>query len=106
MIRIASFNLENLFTRPTAMNSAAVGAGTQAIEDHATANAIISKEIYSDEDKEKLIELSNKYKWHLLNQPQNALVQFQKIRGQLFKKSQDGPLQVVANGRGDWVGWF
>ena len=105
MIRIASFNLENLFTRTSAMNSAADGAGTQAIEDHATANAIVEKSVYSAADKQKLIDLSNKYKWHVLNPPA-SLVQLQKIRGPLFKKPQNGPLQVVANGRGDWIGWF
>jgi len=106
MIRVASFNLENLFTRPSAMNSATSAAGTQAIEDHATANAIVSKDVYSDEDKQKLIELSNKYKWHYLNPPESSLVKLQKIRGQLFKKPQNGPLEVVADGREAWVGWF
>jgi hypothetical protein len=106
MIRIASFNLENLFTRPSAMNEETDGEGRQAIEDHATANAIISKEVYSDSDKAKLIELSKKYKWHLLNQPPNSLIQFQKIRGSLFRQPQNSDLEVIADGRADWVGWF
>ena len=84
MIRIASFNLENLFTRPTAMNEATDAEGRAAIEDHGIANAIIAKDVYTDADKEKLIELSKKYKWHILNQPRNSLIQFQKIRGSLF----------------------
>ena len=106
MIKIASFNLENLFTRPAAMNLATDEAGREAIEDHATANAITSKSAYTAADKAALIALSQKYGWHLLNPPKNALVQLKKIRGQLFKKPQSGPLQVVANGRADWIGWF
>ena len=106
MIRIASFNLENLFTRPSAMNDATDAAGRQAIEDHAVANVIIEKPLYSDADKEKLIELSKKYKWHLLSQPASSLVQLQKIRGNLFRQPDNADLQVVANGRADWVGWF
>jgi endonuclease/exonuclease/phosphatase family metal-dependent hydrolase len=106
MIRIASFNLENLFTRPTAMNGATDAEGRQAIEDHATANAIVDKAVYTDDDKAKLIELSNKYKWHVLNPPRTALVQLQKIRGKLFRKPQNGDLEVVADGREDWTGWF
>jgi len=106
MIKIATFNLENLFTRPTAMNLATDEAGREAIEDHATANAIIAKTMYDDADKAKLLALSQKYGWHLLNPPSNALVQLQKVRGQLFRKPQNAPLQVVANGRADWTGWF
>lgn len=38
MIRIATFNLENLFTRPVAMNQDTDEAGREGIENHATAN--------------------------------------------------------------------
>jgi endonuclease/exonuclease/phosphatase family metal-dependent hydrolase len=106
MIRIASFNLENLFTRPTAMSMDNEANNREVLEDFSTANAIISKEVYSDDDKTTLIQLSEKYGWHLLNQPFNALIIFQKVRGQLFKKPVNKPIEVVANGRADWVGWF
>ncbi len=106
MIRIASFNLENLFTRPVAMNGETDVHGRKAIEDHAAANAIVAKAVYTDADKAKLIELSKKYKWHVLNPPKTALVQLQKVRGKLFRKPQNGDLEVVANGRDDWTGWF
>jgi endonuclease/exonuclease/phosphatase family metal-dependent hydrolase len=106
MIKIATFNLENLFTRPTAMSGDTDAEGRKAIEHHGELNAIVAKDVYSDEDKERLIELSQIYKFHVLNPPKNALIQLQKVRGQLFRKPQNGPLQVVANGRGDWTGWF
>jgi len=106
MIRIASFNLENLFTRPSAMNGDTDAEGRQAIEDYSTANTIVEKAVYSNAHKAKLIELSKRYKWHLLNQPANALVQLQKTRGNLFHQPRNGDLEVAANGRADWVGWF
>lgn len=106
MIRIATFNLENLFTRPTAMHTATDSEGRKAIEDHALANSIVGKDVYSPEDKATLVALSGKYRWHELNQPAGALIQLQKIRGQLFRMPQGGPLSVAANGRKDWVGWF
>ena len=105
MLRIASFNLENLFTRPSAMSSDNDAEGSQAIEDHATANAIAKKEVYSDEDKATFVELSLRYGWHLLNAPVNALVKLQKIRGQLLSTA-GGPLHVAADGSADWTGWF
>ena len=106
MIRVASFNLENLFTRPVAMNQTTDAAGRKAIEDHATANEIVAKNNYSATDKSRLLQLTAKYKWHVLNPPKNSLVQLQKVRGHLFRKPQTGPVEVVANGRADWVGWF
>jgi hypothetical protein len=106
VIRLATFNLENLFTRPVAMNQSTDAAGREAIEDHAIANAIVAKDAYSDSDKTELLELTAKYKWHYRDPPRNALVQLQKIRGQLFRNPQNGPVEVVADGRDDWVGWF
>lgn len=105
-ITIATFNLENLFTRPSAMNQETDAKGRQAIEDHAVANSIAAKQVYSQDDKDTLIELTGKYKWHSLNPPKNALLQLQKVRGQLFRKPKNGPLEVVAKGRDNWVGWF
>jgi endonuclease/exonuclease/phosphatase family metal-dependent hydrolase len=106
MIRLASFNLENLFTRPSAMNQENDAAGTAAIEDHAEANAIVDKSVYSDADKARLLELTATYGWHRRDPPRDALVQLQKIRGAIFKDPVDGPVEVVATGRADWVGWF
>jgi hypothetical protein len=58
MVTIATFNLENLFV-PTAMKLDDAN-GRSAIEDHATANAIINKDAYSIADKMKLIELGKR----------------------------------------------
>jgi endonuclease/exonuclease/phosphatase family metal-dependent hydrolase len=88
------------------MNESTDAAGSAAIEHHAKANAIIAKAVYSDADKQELIDLSKIYKWHLKSPPQNALLQLKKIRGSIFYQPKIGPLQVAASGRADWVGWF
>lgn len=106
MIRLATFNLENLFTRPVAMSQETDEAGRQAIEDHAIASSIVSKDAYTPADKDILLELTSKYKWHYRNPPKNALVQLQKIRGKLFRSPRGGPVEVAVDGRDDWVGWF
>lgn len=104
-LKIATFNLENLFTRPSAMNTDTDAEGRQAIEDHAVANAIANKPAYSDADKAKLVELSKRYGWHLRNQPKTALVTMQKVRRNPFSQA-GGTLHVAVDGRADWVGWF
>jgi endonuclease/exonuclease/phosphatase family metal-dependent hydrolase len=106
MIKIATFNLENLFTRPVAMSQSTDEEGRQAIEDHAVASAIVRKDVYSPDDKRVLLELTDRYGWHRLNPPPAALVQLQKIRGQLFRSPQNASVEVAADGRGDWTGWF
>lgn len=81
-IRIASYNLENLFTRPSAMVNGGA-EGQQAIDDHALANQIVAKQRYKDSDKEKLVELDKRYHFSALNAPDNALVSLNKVRGRL-----------------------
>lgn len=105
IIKIATFNLENVFTRPSAMNQEHDAEGKKAIEDHAIANSIINKSEYTDSDKKTLLQLTEKYKWHIASPPKNALVQLLKIRGQLFKTTK-GVLTVAAHGRDSWIGWF
>lgn len=105
-LRVATFNLENLFTRPAAMADGMGAKGQQALDDHAELNAIISKDVYSDHDKARLLELEKRHGFADLNPPGKALVKLNKVRGQLFKRSQSGVKSVVASGRGSWTGWF
>ena len=104
-IRIASYNLENLFTRPSAMVKDEPDS-QRAIDDHALANAITAKPIYSESDKQTLLELDERYHFSALSPPVNSLVTLNKVRGQLYRRSRDGTVSVVATGRSDWTGWF
>lgn len=104
-LRVATFNVENLFTRPLAMNDMGQ-MGQDAIDDHAELNGIIRKETFSAADKARLVALDHVYGFSAMNPPSNALVFFNKIRGQLFSRSQAGVVTVVANGRADFTGWF
>lgn len=105
-LRVATFNMENLFTRPAAMREGSGAKGQQAIDDHAELNAIIAKAVYSNHDKLRLLEIEKRYGFAELNAPANALVLLNKVRGQLFKRTKKGVKSVVAEGRGDWTGWF
>ena len=105
-LRVATFNLENLFTRPSAMAAEAGRAGQQAIDDQAELHQLIAEPTYTDEIKARLLEIEPRYSFADLNAPANALVFLNKIRGQLYSKSQAGVVSVKAAGRGDWTGWF
>jgi endonuclease/exonuclease/phosphatase family metal-dependent hydrolase len=105
-LRIATFNVENLFTRPLAMDLDQAQGGQAAIDDHAELNRIISQTVYGAADKARLIALDQVYGFSQLNPPPSALVQLNKVRGQLYSRSHAGVVTVVANGRADWTGWF
>ena len=64
-VRIATYNLENLFTRPSAMLDDSK-AGQQAIEDHALLNSIVQKDSYTADDKAELLRLDKRYRFSAL----------------------------------------
>ena len=106
-LRIATFNVENLFTRPTAMAEGSGATGQSAIDDHATLNAIVQQDVYTEKDISLLLKLDKVYKFSSLSAPQNALVKLVKVRGRLFSRStKTGEVRVVAKGNKDWTGWF
>ncbi|MEO6012046.1 MAG: endonuclease/exonuclease/phosphatase family protein [Devosia sp.] len=109
-ITIATFNMENLFTRTAAMSGEPDNAKQQAIDDEKTGNTIVRKDVYSDEDKAALLEIAERYGMLKLNPPREALLFLQKVRGRLFATKKVGQKEhvpyVAADGRSDWVGWF
>lgn len=105
-LRIATFNCENLFSRPLAMKDGMGASGQKAIDHHAELNRIVAKDVYDAADMARLIALDTLYKFSAMNTPSNSLVLLNKIRGQLFKRTQAGVVTVVAAGRADWTGWF
>ncbi len=105
-VRIATFNAENLFTRPRAMKDGMGQTGQDAINHNAELNRIVNKPVYDASDKARLVQLDQVYSFSSLNTPSNALVLLNKIRGRLYSRSQAGVVTVVASGRSDWTGWF
>lgn len=105
-VRIASFNMENLFQRPLALSDEASDSGRQAIEHHAELNNIVAQDFYSAADKARLIELDDIYHFSNLNAPSNTYIVLHRIRGRLYSRSKTGVVSVVASGRAAWTGWF
>ena len=105
-LRIATFNLENLFTRPAAMADGMGAKGQQAIDDHAALNRIVAQPVYSAADKARLVALAKVYHFAALSAPANALVQLSKVRGALYRRAANGTVTVAADGRADWTGWY
>ena len=114
-MRIASFNVENLFARARALNRtdwvADPGpnpdhwsAGRKALDIYSSLNAILAKPLYSAQDKGDIVELMTRL--GLTKSDESELVILRRNRGQLVKRPKNQPMVVTANGRDDWIGWL
>jgi endonuclease/exonuclease/phosphatase family metal-dependent hydrolase len=103
-MRIASFNLENLFSRARAMNLEDWSEGKDILTDFSMLNNLLKKPVYTDADKQAILAAIERLD---LNQDDDSkFVILRQNHGHLLKRPQSGPPEVVANGRGDWIGWL
>ncbi|WP_217177479.1 endonuclease/exonuclease/phosphatase family protein [Streptomyces sp. AC495_CC817] len=108
-IRIATFNAENLFRRPTVFGLDDDERRKEILDDFNELVGLLDKEIYQDSDKERITELIVKHDAHnsqagdrrpfFINQPRGG--------AKLFTVPQSGSpaVKIVAKGRPKWSGW-
>jgi len=104
-MRVAAFNVENLFDRPRAFNRNEPAERNEALKLNADLNDLFEKTTYSSANKSKMLQLMKKL--GLLKSDTGRFVRIRKIRGQLIRRPRDRskPRIIVAGGRADWVGW-
>ena len=102
-MRIASFNVENFFARAKALNTQSWASGKSILAAHAELNSLLGHATYTLSDKGRIIALLD-----VLGLSRSDTAEFavlRQVRGRLLTRHQDAGVEVVANGRGDWVGW-
>ena len=102
-MKIAAFNVENLFDRARAFN-AEDGVASRVLEQAAELNALFEKPSYSDTDKAEMIRLLGAL--DLGKSDTGDYVLLRRIRGRVVRRPRNGPVEIVAAGRDDWVGWI
>jgi len=102
-MRLATFNVENMFDRAKALNGANWAEGKPALETHKELNALFEKPQYSAADKKRMLKLLEEQ--GMLKSDEGPLLLLRKIRGQLIKRPRVGEAEIVAAGRKSWVGW-
>lgn len=102
-MRLATFNVENMFDRAKALNGANWAEGKPALEAHKELNTLFGKPRYSAADKARMLKLFEKH--GLLKGDEGPLLLLRKIRGRLIKRPRVGDAEIVATGRKSWVGW-
>ncbi len=99
---IATFNVENLFERPRAMNLPTWSAGQPALDAAGELNLLFNKRAYPAADKRRMLQLLANH--HLLAARSNdSLLALRLVRGELFALGEKP--HIVATGRDSWVGW-
>ncbi len=102
--RIASYNVENLFERPKAMRLSSWEEGRPILEQHARINQLINQAQYSAVDKTEILDLLTKLGLNGSDEG-GPFARLRQIREKLVKRPPGKPVEIVANGRADWIGW-
>ena len=60
-MRLTTYNLENMFERPIVMNLPSTDDGRQVLADYYHLSDLIQKQEYSQDDKNTILNIMNKY---------------------------------------------
>jgi endonuclease/exonuclease/phosphatase family metal-dependent hydrolase len=102
-LRVMSFNVENFFARAKALNTESWAEGRPVLEAHAVLNALLEQPTYTTSDKERIVALLDTL--GLSRSDTASMAVLRQVRGRLVSRPRSGGVEVVADGRGDWVGW-
>lgn len=101
-MRLASYNVENLFNRAKAMNLGDWAEGKPILERFARLNALLGEHVYTPAMKRRMASLLAEL--GLNKSDRGPYVLLRQNRGDLVKRPRAGGLLIVAEGRADWVG--
>jgi endonuclease/exonuclease/phosphatase family metal-dependent hydrolase len=102
-MRIAAFNVQNLFDRAKALNGSNWADGRPVLAAYARLNELLQADPYTSEDKQRIIRLMERL--GLLRSDESKFVRLRRIRGALLRRQRTGEVSVVAKGRSSWIGW-
>src|SRR5262245_53191179 len=102
-MRLATFNVENMFDRAKALNPHDWADGRDALAAHSKLNTLLGKAAYSTSDKADILDLLQQQ--GLMRDDEGPFLMLRKIRGKLLNRPTTGAVTVAAQGRADWVGW-
>lgn len=117
MIKIASFNVENLFARPKAFRDIDPATEQPVLEAFREVNELIKKQTYAQTDKERMRDLLVVLEIYYVNSygaiRRNDTLDppwawLRENRGAFDRQPTDTTknIEVVASGRAAWIGWI
>jgi endonuclease/exonuclease/phosphatase family metal-dependent hydrolase len=114
MVRFASFNVENLFARPRAFNQTTWAEGQPILDAFAEFNSVIELVAYGPVDKTRMIDLLVQLDVYRQSggvvrrnrTPSPRWAWLRANRGSFDIEHEATGVEIVAGGRGDWIGWL
>jgi len=103
-MRLASYNLENLFDRAKVLATGNWAVGRALLEAYTDLTKLLQQQSYSAVDKQEILRLLGVL--GLTASDDAPLFRLRQNRGRLLRRSRDGTVTVVADGRGAWIGWL
>jgi endonuclease/exonuclease/phosphatase family metal-dependent hydrolase len=113
-VRLASFNVENLFDRAKALATPTWAEGRPALAAFERFNVLAAGATYSDAEKAEMLSALETLEilkrsavgnLRLNTNPFDAWALLRENRGDFLGQPRTGSAEVVALGRGDWIGW-
>lgn len=113
-LRLASFNVENLFARAKALNLATWAQGQPVLAAFDQFNTLAAHAEYTEDDKARMLTalavleiLKHDRAGRLMVNPEpaSAWAWLRENRGDFLKQPRNGSAEIVAAGRGSWIGW-
>jgi endonuclease/exonuclease/phosphatase family metal-dependent hydrolase len=104
-MRLATFNIENMFERAKCMNLDKWKDGEKSLQDFMQLTELIQEATYTDEIKSKILNIMRRQDGLLTNGNSEYIV-LQDLRGKFLYKPKGKPVEIGASGRNDWIGWF
>jgi endonuclease/exonuclease/phosphatase family metal-dependent hydrolase len=102
-VRIASYNVENLFRRPAAFMDAEGDANEDVIAAYTRLTELLAQESYAG-DEDEIVERLEVLGLKWVDENNTAVIR--ETRGQLLKRTRDPKAaHVDPDGRADWIGW-
>jgi endonuclease/exonuclease/phosphatase family metal-dependent hydrolase len=102
-MRIAAFNVENLFNRARALDQPTWALGRPILEAYQMACTLLEEIEYTPPVKHDILRELGRL--GLRKGDTAKFARLRQNRGRLLRRSRDGHVEVVANGRADWIGW-
>jgi endonuclease/exonuclease/phosphatase family metal-dependent hydrolase len=112
-MRLASFNVENLFARAKALDTATWAEGGPVLQAYGTFNTLAAQPQYSDQDKRNMLAalltlrvlVTTRAGVRPNPQPFQAWALLRENRGDFLVAPANAEPRIVATGRADWSGW-
>lgn len=101
-MRLAVYNVENLFDRPRAMNLGSWSEGKAILQDFAALSELLGELDYTAARKKRMADLM--IRLGLEKKDDAPFVILRRNRGQLLRRPKAGGIEIVAEGRADWAG--